>query len=952
LNGGSRKFDVSELNLPSLSGSWIKWIILAVLAIVVLVTINWLRGVYTDYLWFDNAGYASVFKTILVTRIWLFFLGAGVFLLFIVPNVWLGFRFTRNEIPSTLTPHTFAVARKMMGLVSALVLGVAAISFGSAAASRWEMVLKYIYSTPFTTVNPESGVRVDMLEPIFNKGVDFYVFTLPLLGFMRGWVLGVLVVTLLIVAATYLIHRGLKEQGDFNLQNPKMHLAIIGSLIFLSISIGHWLSRYDLLYSGQGVLYGVGFTDENARIPVRTILTFVAAGSAILMLVGAYLNGYRLMIGAIGLWIGVSVLGGGVFPGLVQRFQVQPNELSKETQYLSNNIEMTRVAYGIDIDSEHTKNHKGLEHVTPEIIEENRGTIDNIRLWDERPLGEIYNQVEFIQFYYDFAGVGVDRYKTPDGKTTQVMLSSREINVEKLAESAQTWQNRHLVFTHGHGVAMSPINSIQDNGQPEMWLSNVPVEAAPGLEHLKLDEPALYYGLISQDFAIVNTDVKELDYQGEGSKAVHRAYEGHGGVALNSTIRRMAFSWEFGDVNILVSSEIDNSKSRIQYRRTVPERFSTIAPFLLPDSDPYQVVADGRVFFIQDGYSITDTFPYSTPVGSAFDQGPKSGGFNYIRNSVKAVVDAYTGDIDYYIFDDDDPMIQTYSKMFPDLFKGRDEMPDYLQEHIRYPRDIFTVQTRMLRQYHIEDPENFYQKGDQWSIPVQNSFGSEGNLDPYYILARLPGEETEEFLLIQPFTPDKRDPLKAWIAVRNDPPNYGEMVLFRFPGGKSILGPNQVEARIDNDAAISQQFTLWGQVGSEVQRGNMLVIPVGDAVLYAEPVFLKPQNLDFPELRRIILADGQKIVMQPTLEDAVRALKGEIPAVATAGSTNVSDSKLKEVQASPETEQTINPEEWIVPSDGVVVTADELESLILSLEELGIKMREVEKIVDTVIPKQ
>lgn len=947
MNGGSRKFDVSELNLPSWSGSGIKWVILAVLAILLLVTLNWVRSVYTDFLWFDNAGYADVFKKILLTRIWLFFLGAGLFSLFIAPNVWLAFRFTRNEIPSTLTAETFRLVRRMMGLVSFLVIGVAAISFGSAAASRWEVILQYMYSTPFTKVNPETGVRSDLIEPIFNKGVDFYVFTLPLLGFLRGWVLGVLIVTLLVVAAMYLIHRGLKEKGDMNFQSPKMHLAVIGSLIFLSISVGHWLGRYDLLYSGEGVLYGVGFTDENARIPVRTILTFIAGASAILLLIGAYLTGYRFIVGAVGLWLGFSILAGGIFPSLVQRFQVQPNELTKETPYLLNNIGMTRVAYGIDLGPEQTRNHKGLEQITNDIIDENMGTINNIRLWDERPLGEIYNQVEFIQFYYDFAGVGVDRYKMPDGETAQVMLSSREINVEKLADSAQTWQNRHLVFTHGHGVAMSPMNRIQDNGQPQMWLSNVPVEPAPGYEHLSLDQAGVYYGLISQDFAVVNTDVQELDYQGEGSVAVHSDYTGEGGVPLSSTIRRMAYAWEFGDVNLLVSGEIDNSTSRIQYRRTVPERFDTITPFLVPDSDPYQVVADGRIFFVQDGYSITDKFPYSTPVGTAFDKGPDSGGFNYIRNSVKTVVDAYTGNIDYYIFDDEDPIIQTYSKIFPGLFKDAEDMPNYLQDHVRYPRDIFTIQTRMLRQYHIEDAENFYQKGDQWSIPVQNSFGREGTLDPYYILGRLPGEEKEEFLLIQPFTPDKRDPLKAWIAVRNDFPNYGEMVLFRFPGGKSILGPNQVEARIDNDAAISQQFTLWGQVGSEVQRGNMLVIPVGDAILYAEPIFLKPQNLDFPELRRIILADGQKVVMQPNLQDAVRALKGEIPAVASVGSSD----RAQQTHTSPETEQTKSLQGRDVPIDGVVLTADELEALILSLEELGIKVREAETLLDKVMPR-
>ena len=928
--------DVGDLNLPMWSSRSVRWVAAGTLVLFLIIGLSWGKSVYTDWLWFDSLGYVSVFSKILTTRIWLFFASAGVFAVLLVPNIYLAFRFTRSETPSTLTPAAYAAIRRALALAAAVAAIVASAAVGAAAAGRWETVLKYLNATPFTNVDEATGVVTPLVEPIFNKGVDFYVFTLPFLGFIRGWFLGAAIVILIIVIGLYLVIFGLRERNVTIPFSVKLHAAAIGAALFLIIAAGHWIGRWELLYSDAGAVYGVGFTDDNARITVRTILTFIALISGGLMIFGAFRPGYRIMVSAVGLWLGMAILVGGVFPNVVQRFQVEPNEFDKEKQYLVNNIAFTRQAFGIDQQTE--QNHLGLESITPEAIEENRGTIDNIRLWDERPLGEIYNQVEFVQFFYDFASVGVDRYTLND-EVQQVMLSSREISAEKLPEEAQNWVNRHLVYTHGHGVALSGVNEVNANGQPKMLLKDVPAAPAEGYEELALDEAGVYYGLKSLPFVIVRSNQPELDYQGEGAEPVFREYAGTGGVRLNSVIRRAAYAWQFRDINIFISGQVDTSKSRIQYRRTVPERFNTVTPFLTPDSDPYQVVADGRIFFIQDGYTTTPQYPYSTPW-----EGTE---FNYIRNSVKVVADTYNGTVDYYVSDPDDPLIRSYRKMFPALFKNMEEMPDYLKEHVRYPRDMFTVQTRMLLQYHMTNPETFFQKGDQWSIPIQSSFGREGTLDPYYILARLPGEEKEEFLLIQPFTPDRRDPLKAWIAVRNDAPNYGEMVLFSFPEGKSILGPNQIEARIDNDAAISQQFTLWGQVGSEVQRGNMLVIPVGDSILYAEPIFLKPEALEFPELRRIILADGKRIVMQPTLEDAVRALKGEIPAVAPA----VADETLVAPSQPAETERPTTPSTrptFTTPTDDVTLTPAEIEELRRALQDLGARIDDIEAILQRV----
>ena len=540
---------------------------------------------------------------------------------------------------------------------------------------------------------------------------------------------------------------------------------------------------------------------------------------------------------------------------------MEPSELARETPYLASNITLTRQAYGLE--RLQSRSHPALGVLDSQVVAENQGTIQNVRLWDEGPLLDIYNQIQFFRLYYDFTAVHTDRYK-PDGRLRQVMLATRELAAEKLPPEAQRWVNRHLQFTHGYGVAMSPVTEVEADGRPTFFVQDVPPVGA-----IPLERPEIYYGLKSLDFVIARSGMEEFNYPGpEGPVYTH--YKGEGGVQLRSFFRRLIYAWQFMDINILISGEI-NPDSLIQYRRTVQERFATVTPFLMRDGEAYSVVADGRLFWIQDAYTVTDRHPYSTPFQHRF---------NYIRNSVKAVVDAYDGTLDYYVFDPADPLIRTYQGIFPGLFKSMDELPGYLQEHIRYPLDLFTVQTEMLLQYHMEDPVVFYNKEDQWDIPVQTSFGKSQPLKPYYIVARLPGEEKEEFILIQPFTPNKRHNLVGWMAARNDGKAYGELVLFRFPTGRHVDGPNQVEARIDNDAIISEQFTLWGQVGSEVSRGILLVIPLGDHLLYAEPIFLKPETLDFPELRRIILADSRQIVMHRTLDDSIRALVGHLPTVA------------------------------------------------------------------------
>ncbi len=495
-----------------------------------------------------------------------------------------------------------------------------------------------------------------------------------------------------------------------------------------------------------------------------------------------------------------------------------------------------------------------------------------------------------------------------DGQLRQVMLSTREISAEKLPQEAQRWVNRHLQFTHGYGIAMSPVTEVDSGGRPAFFVKDVPPQG-----EIPLERPEIYYGLKSLDSMIVNTRMQEFNYPGRDGP-VYTSYEGEGGVTLSSLFRRLLYAWQFRDLNILISGEIA-PESRIQYRRTVAERFNVLAPFLLRDEDPYVVVADGRLSWIQDAYTVSNRYPYSREW---------QGQFNYIRNSVKVVVDAYEGSVDFYVADTSDPLIQTYQRIFPELFKPLEEMPDHLKPHLRYPLGLFTIQVQMLLQYHMQDAGVFYNREDQWSLPLQTSFGRTSTLVPYYIVARLPGEDREEFLLIQPFTPVDRHNLVAWIAARSDGSHYGELVLFRFPPGRHVDGPNQVEARIDNDAIISEQFTLWGQVGSEVSRGILLVIPLEDSILYAEPVFLKPEALEFPELRRIILADATKVVMHPTLDGSIQALAGALPTVVPPG-TEVEEQLASEVEER----------------EALSLGSQKLEAVKAGLEEALEKLREV-----------
>jgi uncharacterized protein len=848
-----------EINLENLDFAKINRMLgrgmLFLLLIPLWIAVSWSASFYTDWLWFGSLGYDSVLVTMVTARAALYLGALVLFLALAVPNLVYAFRSTGGTpliAHPVLKARDYQFARMVLVRVAVVVTALAALTVAMHPATEWETVLLFLNRVPF-----------GQTDPIFGRDFSFFIFTLPAIELLRVWLMSALVTITLIVVAFYYLTSRIRADAPLFIGNARTQIAILAAGVLVLVAAGHWLGRYELLYSPTGAVYGVGFTDNFVNLPGRAALTLIALVSAGLMLLGGLRpkGSNRMFLGALALWVVSYIVIAGALPAAVQRLHVEPAELARERDFLAHNIAFTRSAFGLEALQGRT--HPALGRVDPATVADNQGTLQNVRLWDESPLLQSYNQIQFFRLYYDFLAVHTDRYVV-DGQLRQVMLATRELSAEKLPTEAQRWVNRRLQFTHGYGVAMSPVTEVEAGGRPAFMVRDV-----PPIGPIPLERPEVYYGLKSLDYVIVRSGMQEFNYPGP-TGPVYTRYEGRGGVSIGSPIRRLLYAWQFRDLNILISGEIEEG-SRIQYRRTVQQRFATLSPFLLRDREAYSVVADGRLFWIQDAYTVTDRFPYSTPFG---------GRFNYMRNSVKAVVDAYHGTVDYYVFEPNDPLIQAYQAIFPGLFRPQAEMPDYLREHVRVPLDQFTVQTQMLLQYHMEDPVVFYNKEDQWSVPVQTSFGRHQPLRPYYIVARLPGEPREEFLLIQPFTPASRHNLVGWMAARSDGENYGELVLFRFPPGRHVDGPSQVEARIDNDAVISEQFTLWGQVGSEVMRGILLVIPLGDALLYAEPVFLRPETLEFPELRRIILADATTVVMHQTLDAAVGGLVGELPTVA------------------------------------------------------------------------
>ncbi|RMF91019.1 MAG: UPF0182 family protein [Methanobacteriota archaeon] len=841
-----------------MAGNWTKLQIALLLILIMAFTAG--IGLYTDYLWFQSMGYGGVFLTILKTKAALAIGAAAIFFVFAYINATAASRSyavsrTRDDEAEVILPEDLSTI--ILGIIAA-----ASVLFGIALSGSWEEVLRYLNKTPF-------GIS----DPVFGRDAAFYVFDLP---FYETALRAAFLMLVFIGAITLLVYL-LKSKSilfdmtfsDIRFEIPKFtswakaHLLLLLAAFFILMAASYRLQAYNLLLSSRSdTFFGPGYTDLTVTLPALGLLAALSTLTAISMVLTIWIKRPWIPAGFVVILIAVHTLGLGFYAGIVQEYRVRPNEISLETPYIKNNIEHTVKAFNLEkVDDQPFEVSANL---TAEDLDKNAPTIRNIRLWDPRPLKDTYKQIQEIRLYYEFNDVDVDRYDL-DGEYVEVMLSAREIDTSQLSESARNWINEHLVYTHGYGVVASPVNTIGKQGLPELLIKDIPPES----QSFKIERPEIYFGERTDNYVIVKTRQREFDYP-RGNENQYTTYEADSGVQLNSYVRKLAMAIRFGTPKIILSEDITD-ESRILFNRNIKTLTSTIAPFLAYDRDPYLVVSGGRLYWIIDGYTTTARYPYSTPYS----------GINYIRNPVKVVVDAYTGETDFYIVDERDPIINTYAGIFPGLFRPYSEMPEDLKRHLRYPEDMFTIQAAVYAKYHMTDPVVFYNLEDMWNIPNELYENQRIPMEPYYIIMKLPGEEKEEFLLMQPFTPRNKDNMIAWMYARSDPGHYGELGVFKFPKQELIFGPAQVEARIDQDERISEQLTLWGQVGSRVIRGNLLVIPVENSILYVEPLYLLAEQSRLPELKRVIVAYGDDIVMEETLDEALAAIFGETAAPAT-----------------------------------------------------------------------
>lgn len=843
-------------------------------AILVLILLRGGAGLYVDWLWFKSLNYEDTFLKILLSKVGLHLIvGAAVFA-FIFINLLL----TRKKVLASL--HEALIYREpednvislyyhpplarhinsknlfLIYLAASLVIGfLVSIS----VTGDWVTVQKYLNSTPF-----------NMSDPVFEKDIGFYVFKFPFYQFIYRLAIWTIIIAALCVALIYLFTESGREGFArlFRTVTARFHLGILAALFFAVRAWGYKLEQYGLLFSGNGVIYGPGYTDIHTRLLAYKVLMFLAAVTAVVILITLFLRRFRLVVYSIGAILLVSILLGGIYPAVVQNLVVKPNELNKEKPYIERAIEYTNLAYKLD-DIERKPFPAG-RTLTAQDIEDNPDTINNIRLWDWRPITQTYSQLQEMRPYYKFENVDIDRYVI-DGRYRQVMLAAREMDQKNLPQQAKTWVNMKLKYTHGYGIVMSPVNEMTVEGLPKFFLKNVPpVSTTPDL---KVKRPEIYYGEGEYDYVIVNTDTLEFDYPISGDKNAHTTYKEKSGVTLSSFFRKVMFALAFGDYKLLLASDI-NENSQILFYRNIKERVPRIAPFLRYDSDPYIVLSDGKLYWLWDAYTVTNNFPYSEPF---------LGDLNYIRNSVKVVVDAYNGNVTFYIADTTDPLIQTYKKIFPDMFLPLSEMSEDLRSHLRYPCDFFMVQAKKYAIYHMKSPEMFYNQEDIWHLPTELFGDEEQEMEPYYTISRLPGEKEPEFILILPFTPKDKKNMIAWLAGRSDGENYGKLLVYEFPKQELVYGPMQIEARINQDTVISQLLTLWNQQGSSVIRGNLLIIPVEDALLYVEPLYLQASQSRMPELRRVIVAHGDQVVMETNLNEALEKIFGELGGIIEEG---------------------------------------------------------------------
>ena len=882
------------------------WWIAGIAVLVLFVLFSFGLDLWTDALWYRSVGFDAVFWTRIGAQAALFAAALFGTLAILLLNIYLAGRLmpppdesrrggsfrslldrineaaqsadpnrrpggtrwdAQNQRPTAFEVGDFPDITPVAGVALVIVAALIALTFGGSVASVWETVLLWVNRVPFS---PDTATAV--VDPVFGKDIGFFLFELPFLRLVQALFNGIVLASLLLVFGRYLVGA---SRGSLVFTTPvRVHLAVLGGLFLLSVAAGYQLDKYELAYSARGFVTGVSFTDQNAQFLAYDVLTVLSGLAGALLVGGAFTRMLWPLGLTIGVWLLASLIIGRLYPEAVQRFTVDPNEYAKEQVYIGNNIAMTRLAYGLE-DWE-DRPFQGEQVLTPADIEKEADTFRNARLWDYRPLGDTLDQLQAVRRYYDFYDVDTDRYVINDVQR-QVMLSARELDLAQNPR-ASGFVNQRIVYTHGIGAAMVPVNEVANEGQPRLFIRNLPPISSDGAP--EITEPRIYFGEKPSEYVITGARQAEFDYptgEGEGGQdpGTETRWRGTTGIALDTTLPRLLFALRFRDLDLLISDQITN-QSQLLFHRSLADRLDHIAPFLRYDKDPYLVIRDdGTLTYVQDAYTVSDRFPHAQgfdPAASEI-QGTRLGEpFNYIRNSVKITMDPYDGKMNFYIADDQDPIIRAYAGVFPTMFQPLTALPDDLRAHLRVPEELFNVETRVFGRYHVRDPLRFFQSDDLWTVPQAK--GSTASLpnEAYYVIMRMPGESEAEFLLLQPMVPLNRPNMIAWVAARQDAPNYGVTRVYRFPADTTIFGPAQIEARIVQDPQISQQFTLWSQGGSTVIQGNLIVVPVGDSLIYLQPVYLQSQQSAFPEFQRIIVASPREVVWGESLSEALDLL--------------------------------------------------------------------------------
>ncbi len=878
---------------------------------LLILSSGWISRFLTDWMWFDSEEFGVVFRRVILIR---WGVGASMGLLsflILYGNAHWGINHSQEPalvLPAEMTQGTFGriVSRFSMRRFVFFFCALVAVALGWAASEWWEDFTLFHYGGDF-------GFE----DPLFRKDASFYVFALPVLDHLRHLAWGLVIVSALLSFGIYLargafviplveIEGRLFPRGVRIAPAARWHLTLHGSCVLILLAVGFYLGRFDLLYERKPTFTGPGYAEVFGTLPLLTIEALTLLAASVVLIVAVERARWRWLV-IMGILVLISHGLTTIYPLLLQRFSVLPNELNYERDYIGHHIKATRWAFGLEKMEE--RSLAGDDRLTQADVEANRATINNVRLWDHEPLRQTFSQVQEIRTYYDFPAVDNDRYVI-NGELRQTMLSARELLTANLPN--RTWVNEKLIYTHGYGVALGPVNQVTSEGLPELFIQDLPPKWR--YPELKIERPEIYFGESSRSYVFVKTKTKEFDYP-SGNENVSRYYDRNcvvvdpgnsplkpgqivsetqaletqksaggqfkfkprGGVGIGSLLKRLLFAVRLTDIKILLSSDF-TSESRILLSRNIRERADRVAPFLAYDEDPYLVIHEGRLLWIRDGYTLSDRFPYSQRFGRIG---------NYLRNSVKVVMDAYDGSMTFYVADPSDPIIQAWSRAFPGMFHALKEMPTELRAHLRHPEDFFAIQARVFATYHMEDPQVFYNREDEWEIPRIDGKKGKTEMTPYYTIMKLPGEEKEEFILMLPFTPRGKDNLSAWMAARSDGENYGRLVVYRFPKGKLVFGPNNLVARVNQDETISPQLTLWGQQGSEAHLGTLLVIPIKESLIYVQPLYLRASSGSIPELKRVIVGYESQIVMEPTLELALERIFSakNIPSVSSPNPT-------------------------------------------------------------------